>query len=322
MKNRIDDYNNTVYAILGFLNTYKHELKGIGSDLSLFQGRKLLIGEESVQEVTPDLGLSIGTEGLIGEVKYSFPNDDKHWQDDFDQLKKYERITHGWPTKDGKVNQFDIVLLVQQSRSRVVRDFYIEKVPAEKKITKPFAIIEFNRASQGKEYFHFRIEYGNVTNSEIQKKLYKGLYIPWDIFLTLYAKVKIYDVEPPMPLLLMYIYECVIDKVQEDGVFKRLTPKSSQQVDITVQDFTNRLQEVYSFKGLQTAKYSKHQPAFPKQEWIKRAFDVLAQIGEGSWMDKVNGSFAYKLSQRGDDILKEYIEKTLGKDVVQVELFN
>ena len=187
-RNKIDDYLNTVYAIIGFLNTYKYEIEKIGKEIVVFQGRKLFLDKSLDNLVTPDLGLSISdSDGLVGEVKYSFPADKELWINTFRQIKKYESILRGWPTGTGDVKDFDIVLLVQQSRSRSVVDYYLTKLKEEEKIKKTFAILEFNRSSQGKEYFHFRIEYGTLSNSIINEKLSNGLYIPFEIYLNQYS---------------------------------------------------------------------------------------------------------------------------------------
>ena len=322
VKNRIDDYNNTVYAIIGFLNTYKFELGQNGKDISLFQGRKLFLDKELKNFVTPDLGLLLGkNDGLVGEVKYSFPENQKFWKDDFEQLKKYEGIQFGWPNEQGKVNQFDIVLLVQQNRSRAIKDYYTGTVDNQIKLTRPFAIIEFNRASQGKEYFHFRIEHGGLSNRAVHDKFYKGVYVPFEIFVSQYATIKICDVEPPLPQMLLHIYECIVDQLKNEDAYKKPTKKSIQKVTVNAQELTSTLNKIYSFKSLHSAKYSQHQPEFPKLEWVKKALNELYRINEGIWLDKGKGTFQYYLTRKEDSIIDHYIIKTLGASLSQPELF-
>lgn len=92
-REKIDNYNNTVFAIIGFLNTYIHELKSKGDLVVVFQGRKLRVSRDPDQFVTPDLGLTIGQEsGVIGEVKCTLDKNQNNWKDHFEQLKKYEII--------------------------------------------------------------------------------------------------------------------------------------------------------------------------------------------------------------------------------------
>lgn len=322
LKNKIDDYLNTVYAIIGFLNTYKFEMEKANKDIVLFQGRKLWLDESNGNFVTPDFGLSINEiSGLVGEVKYSFPSDKKLWIDTFTQIKKYDQIISGWPTSSGNVSEFDIVLLVQQSRSRSVIDYYLKKLPAKDKVNKTFAILEFNRASQGKEYFHFRIEHGTLSDKQVSKKFMEGLYVPYDIYITKYSTIKLYDTEPPLPLLLQLIYDCVIDQLKGEGKFKKMTKKTKQLVTINSHHLTKTLKEVYSFKRLQSEIHLNGQPEFPKHEWIKNALDKIFEMGEGNWLDKSTGSFSYILTQKDGNILDYYIKKSIGLGAAQTELF-
>ena len=322
LKNKIDDYLNTVYAIIGFLNTYKFEMEKHNKDIIIFQGRKLWLDKTNENFVTPDFGLTLNeVNGLVGEVKYSFPSDKKLWVDTFTQIKKYEQIVTGWPTSIGNISEFDIVLLVQQSRSRAVIDYYLKTLPEKHRINKTFAILEFNRASQGKEYFHFRIEHGTLTNKHVENKFRQGLYVPYEIYISKYSTIKIYDTEPPLPLLLQLIYDCVIDKLKGDGKFKKMTKKTKQIVVITSHELTKTLREVYSFKSFHSPTYQNGQPEFPKQEWIKNALDKLFEMGEGNWLDKSSGSFSYVLTQKDGNILDHYIKRSIGLSAAQTELF-
>jgi hypothetical protein len=321
-RNRIDEYLSTVYAIIGFLNVYKFQIERSHGKVVLFQGRRLFLNELRDDFVTPDLGLITSERvGLIGEVKYSFPKDQNLWIDDFKQVKGYDTIVDGWPTVDGKVDSYDIILLVHQSRSRTVKDYYVDSVPDDEKVGRTFAIIEFNRSSQGKEYFHFRIEYGKLTHVGLNEQLYKGLELPFNVYLNLYSTIKIYDVEPPIPHLLHLIYECVIDKISGEGTFKKMTKKSKNNVNISLIDITHRLREVYSFKKLQSNKFANGQPEFPKQDWVRRAFDKLVEIEEGTWIDRNAGEFSYYLSQKESSIIDHYIIKCNSNHVSQPELF-
>jgi hypothetical protein len=321
-RNRIDEYMNTIYAIVGFLNIYKYELSQENEEIIAFQGRKLYNDETKSKFITPDLGLVMSTGlGVIGEVKYSFPNNQEYWKTTFAQLKKYDSIISGWPTNDGTLKDYEVILLVHYTRSREVIKFYIDQIPEAEKVNKIFAIIEFSRVSQGQEYFNFRLEHGDISLSSVKEKLTKGLALPMEVYLASYAKIKINDVEPPLPLLLHLCYECAIDKTIGEGTFKKLTKKSKLQVNITLAEMTQRLREVYSFKTLQSKQFSNGQPEFPKTDWVRKAFNKLSEIGEGAWSDDKSGQFTYLLSQKEGDILTHYIQECSIEQFVQPELF-
>lgn len=321
-RNRIDEYLNTLYAIIGFLNTYKFEIQKNQGDIAVFQGRKLFTDADRKNYVTPDLGLVMSTGfSVVGEVKYSFPSNQEFWKSTFEQLKKYDSITTGWPNDSGEVSSYDIVLLVHQSRSRAVVKYYIDQLSPEEKISKVFAVVEFNRSSQGQEYFHFRLEHGTLSYEPVNNKLYTGLLIPMTMYVSDYATIKINDVEPPMPLLLHLCYECIIDKLTGEGKYKKLTKKTKIEVIITLPELTQRLREVYSFKSLQSKKFDSGQPEFPKSEWVRKALDKLSAIGEGKWTDLTSKQFTYILTQKNVDILSHYIQQCSVEQFVQPDLF-
>ena len=322
IKNRNDEYLNTIYAIIGFLNTYKYELDSNGDNLFVFQGRKLFTDEKKENFVTPDLGLVISEKsGLVGEVKYSFPLDQTHWKEIFEQLYKYSIINNGWPTSTGQVENYDVVLLVHQSRSRKVVDYYLKSLPDNLKINKAFAIIEFNRSSQGKEYFHFRIEHGSLSSQKIQDRIYNGLEVPFEVYVTHYSKVKICDVEPHMSFMLYLIYECILDKSKGDGTFKKLTKKAKIPIETSIVEITHILREAYSFKSLQSNKYGDGQPEFPKQDWVRSAIEKLIELAEAFWKDKTKGEFVYYLTPKEGDILEYYILKCVEDLAKQTSMF-
>lgn len=322
IKNKNDEYLNTVYAIIGFLNTYIFELSNSEDKVKIFQGRKLFLDKDKNKYVTPDLGLVHSTSyGLVGEVKYSFPADQSHWEEIFKQLHKYSFIISGWPTETENVSDYDIVLLVHNMRSRKVIDYYINSLKKEYKPKKNFAIVEFTRSSQGKEFFFFRLEYGKIKPDLIHKKLHEGVSVPMEIYVGKYSKVKIYDSEPPISFLLHLIYECMLDKAVAEGTYKKLTKKSKILVSTSVNEITNILREVYSFKSLQSSEYQKGQPESPKIEWTKRAIDKLIEMGEANWEEKTNGTLTYILTAKEGNVLDYYITKTL-QSVVQQELFS
>lgn len=213
-------------------------------------------------------------------------------------------------------------MLVEHSRSRAIRDYYENNLDDNFKISKPFVIIEFNRSSQQKEFFFFRIEYGELSNRQVHKKLYEGINVAMDIFVAQYSKIKIYDVEPEMPVLLHLINECVVDKQIKEGKYRKLTRRTVQPVEISLYEITESLKEVYSFKSLHNAKYSINQPEFPKTDWIRKAFDKLTDLSEGNWIDKAAGRFNYLLSQKDGNILDHYIFRLYGDIAVQSKLFD
>ena len=85
----IDDYQDSVFAIIGFANFYRYDddTKTIRDDVLVFQGRRLTpspakaINSDGnpVEFVTPDVGILLpANTGVLAEVKKSFPADEQH----------------------------------------------------------------------------------------------------------------------------------------------------------------------------------------------------------------------------------------------------
>lgn len=96
-ENRIDNYEQTIQAIVGFINFFRYdtEKKEMRREVIVFQGRRFSpstgksITEkgENVDYVTPDIGILLPTKnGVIGEVKRSFPSDQNLWHKTFKQI--------------------------------------------------------------------------------------------------------------------------------------------------------------------------------------------------------------------------------------------
>jgi hypothetical protein len=179
----IDDYNDTIHAIIGFVNLYliddtyqqRPQVKG-------FQGRHLMplsteeqpIESKVDHHVSPDLGVVIeDKKGILGEVQKNFPKDDiERGIKVFIQLKGYDQELIGWPVASKKVESHEIVLLVHLTTSAYAKDFYQEKLPTRGIVFKhPFSIVEFGRFEQMEEFFLLRAVLGDPTEIGGEKKL-------------------------------------------------------------------------------------------------------------------------------------------------------
>ena len=95
----IDNYKDSVSAIIGFMNFYRYNdaAQEIDNNVLVFQGRRL---EPSMQRdiepngatyVTPDIGILLPAKnGVLAEVKKSFPKEQVHWIKTFKQLMSYD----------------------------------------------------------------------------------------------------------------------------------------------------------------------------------------------------------------------------------------
>lgn len=319
IRDEIDNYKDSIYAIVGLMNFYAYnsDSRKMVEEVKLFQGRKLESengpgGKGKKPEfVTPDIGvLDENNRGVLGEVKCSFPKSQDHWMDDFEQLMSYDQSLSGWPSPDKKVLSHDIILLLHHSRGQAVERFYLERNGKEINFSRPFSIIEFNRSDQRKAYIFFRIKNGAVTNPRVQKQLQDGVPVPMNVFIEKYSKLKIYDCEPPLPYLLEIIWSNVIVPVaSEDSRFLRLRKKQKFELEFDVDGIVAELTNGYSFNQLNAD--GDGQPQMPKKEWVLRAISTLVNSGEARWIqtnEKVLIDF-----RKFDDILEHFISICVSK---------
>lgn len=317
IENKIDNYNQTIIAIVGFMNFYRYDSKQ--TPVVLFQGRKLQPSQNKNSEyVTPDIGILLPNNlGVLGEVKHSFPRDKNLWSDVITQLLKYDDNLIGWPKEDGIVQNHDVVLLTQQARARAVGNYFREKINiGEISFKRPFIIVEYNLTSERQDYFFFRIEEGALTDEDVNAKLQEGVPVPMIKLLQHCAAVKLYDDMPELPYLmhLIWVY-VVLDKASELEQFKNLAKNQKLDVVLTVDEIVDTLRNGYSFRLL-NSENSDRQPSIPKKAWVKEACQKFVLWGEAKWNDDLKSSLTFRCHKKYDDTLKHFIQMYVGEGAV------
>ena len=294
--NEIDDYTDSVYAILGFCNLWSYD-KQTGTNkpnVKVFQGRRLtpptsLNLTETTTAVTPDLGIVVDDkDAILGEIKKNFPKDDSNdrQKEIFEQLKQYDQQLSGWPTPTEAVNSHELTLLVHQMTSAYANDYFsIHKQAIN--FNRPFCIVSFNRVDQGDHYFFFQLVSGNPGCSMKinEPRLHYGIPIPMHALLIAYSKSKIYDAMPPLAYLLNLIWENVFTPIAaENPKFQQLKTNSKLDIQVKVDAIVKVLQDSFSFQCWHKG-YPDRQPLIPKREWIEKACQFFVDSQVGGWLD-------------------------------------
>jgi hypothetical protein len=303
------------------------------NEVLVFQGRTLTPSEakskneagEPVPFVTPDLGILLPNgKGVLGEVKRSFPLDTQFWVDDFKQLVAYDDDLTGWPNDSQKVAAHDIVLLLHQSRAVKVNKYFAENNTKGIQFARPFSIVEFNRSSQGKEYFFFRNVTGNVSDQNLAARLEEGINVPMEIYLIQYSTVKLYDSTPPLPYLLELIWTHVVAvKVTNTPGYKIPAKKQKIKIELALDEISERLEKNFSFHGLQQGHADARQPRVLKDAAIQQACAALVKFGDAEWTDTTKTKLTVNFVKR-EDVL-DYFIKCCAKEPTdrgQMDLFN
>jgi hypothetical protein len=291
----IDDYIQTIHAMVGFMNFYLYDkaTKQNRTNVKLFQGGRLEPSEKKnnnsdnnkVHFVTPDIGIFISPDnGVVGEVKKSFPKDQTFWMETFRQLMNYDDDLMGWPSESKKVKDHDIVLLLHQTRAMAVLEFFGKKNGSEIKFQRPFVVVQFNRSDERKPFFFFQKLHGNLTEPDVNKELGNGVAVPMDIFVGIYSMVKLCDAPPPLPYLLELIWtHVVLDAVSDKPQFQTLRRNQKLEVTLEIDNIVVALSDGFSFKRL--CDGMDRQPKSPKTEWVIEACEKLVEIDEAEWVD-------------------------------------
>jgi hypothetical protein len=327
----IDNYSDSIFAIVGFMNFYRYndDSREIRDDVLVFQGRHFTPSKptkgngEDIAYVTPDLGVLLPTNhGVLAEVKRSFPKDQNFWMGDFEQLMAYDDDLTGWPNKTQKVRSHDIVLLLHQSRAIAVKDYH-EQNKAKIKFSRPFCIVEFNRDSEGQEFFFFRTVAGVVSQKGLAERLRLGIPVPMSIYLIQYSTIKLYDAAPPLPYLLELIWTHIVAfKVSNASDYKMPAKNQKVKVEVTTNEICERLETNFSFHGLQQNHADGRQPKVVEKTWVREACAALVKFGDANWSDNSMTALIVNFVKREnvlDYFVKQYAREPKKDD--QMELF-
>jgi hypothetical protein len=292
----VDDYTDTIHAIIGFVNLYLLDDKTFQPrpQVKGFQGRHLspLPTEEQTggpgveKYVSPDLGIVIeDSRGILGEVKKNFPKEVERAQKEFVQLKGYDLNLTGWPTVSERVESHEVVLLVHLTTSAYAKEFYEEHLPQTGIVfERPFSIVEFGRQEQVQHYFFLKTVLGQLTEIGGEKKLKYGVSVPMRVLLHEYAKTLLYDARPPLPYLAEIIWRHVCTPIaSENPKFEHLRENQKIEVALAIEGIVERLNEGFSF-SFWHSQYPERQPRIPRTEWVKQACQFLVESGEAEWV--------------------------------------
>lgn len=294
IKIEIDDYNDTIHAILGFVNLYlldnNYQPK---PDIKAFQGRRMIPSGSTFQAsdsnktyVTPDLGILLSDEsGILGEVKKNIPKDDPDRANKiFTQLKKYDQTLLGWPIEGEMINNHELVLLVHINSSAYAIE-YFERLQESKTIEYqyPVSIVEFGRIGQAEEQFFLRTRSGNPPGHAGSTTLQYGVNVPMRVFITEYAKTKLYDSQPPIPYLAEILWSHVFTSIaSDDPKFQSLRKNQKIEIVLSLDDIIETLNDGFSFRFWHVS-HPDRQPKIPQRNWVDDTCQFLVNSGEAEW---------------------------------------
>jgi hypothetical protein len=291
-KVKINDYTDTIFAIIGFAHLYLFDMATFKSrpEVKAFQGRRLIAYEDQSKkrdngkDVTPDFGIVIDNKlGILGEVKKNFPKDTDRALKEFKQLKQYDQSLIGWNTPKQIIQNQEIILLVHYTTSTYAVDFYNNEFNKNlSNFSVPFSVVEFSQINMAQEFLSFRTCLGSPTELG-SLGLRSGVRIPMIILTTEYSTIKLYDAEPPTPYLAELIWiHVVLPRASNSSSFSVLKKNQRILVPMEINDIEDELCKGFCFSSWHKGKTDR-QPKIPKTDWVKEACRFMVASGDAEW---------------------------------------
>jgi hypothetical protein len=314
---KVNDYKQTVNAILAFAAFVVHDGKSKRPNSQFGFGRRMTTSPDNSispnSDITPDLTAQNSNKyGIVAEAKKALDQTQDNWKSHVERLRKYDDELAGWWTDDKKIPKSNSVMLIHQSRGRAFSG-YLESCrnKASDSVGLNTCVVEFNESRETEPYYFFRLEFGDISDKELNSTLHEGIPVPLDRVRMSFSNIQYYDAKPPMPLLLERLWTDVFPS-KMDGVEYDDKTKSFP-IKVAVSDVTNELQKAY---GSQALSQDNRSGEFPTQKWIREAFDQLVSYkiaSPGTEEGEYIIYFKYFKSRR-DDVLNRFILYELEKD--------
>jgi hypothetical protein len=306
-RDKVNDYRQTVNAILGFAALVVHDRKANRPNSCFGFGRRMTTSPHNPSpssEIAPDLVVQKSNKyGIVAEAKKSLNQNQADWIDHIEQLRKYDDDIDGWWTTDEKISQSDAIMLIHHSRSRAFVGFMESrknKIPDS--VGPNTSVVEFSESPEGEVYYFYRLEYGNLNDTELNKALYNGVPVPLERVKKSFSNIQYYDSPPPLPLLLMRLWTDYFPSKLDEGEYDEKT--KSTKIKIAVSDATDELQKAFGSQALHKDKRSSE---FPAQKWIREAFDKLAEY-KLAVRGSSNGEYITHFKWFRGDVLERFVK--------------
>jgi len=318
----VDNYEQAVNACLTFIHIYRWDDAKNRPDNEVLHciGKLYTPGD-----VTPDITLQLSTiRGLVVELKRSFPQNSEikdYWKDNFDELKKYDVQLVGWETPNKKVNQQELILIVDQKFTRKIIDYIEKNKIFFTDFSKNFCLVQYSPASGLAPGVFIRAEYGKIDDfkTKTTKSLSEGITVKLIHLLTTgLSQTKFLDYKPPIIYLMSTLWDHVFNTLPTAEDWRSYnTENSRKHILLTVT--SSKLREFLSRNFA-----DKNSSRGLKEEWIKEALENFVKLKLAE-RGKITGEYIIKyrkkIADEHDDANKHHVfAELLYKSGVQVPL--
>jgi|SRR3989338_1861240 len=272
-----DNYEQSLNATLALLHLYKFDdsSKSIDSSIKAWFGKKM-----KPSDVTPDLLIQLNSErGVIGELKRSFPKNNKEgkdlWEEEFKQLKEYDKDLEGWETESKKIKGQDLILLTSQKLGVSVSDYIDGKNLSFNSFSKNFSVWQFNPTAGIKQAVFLQKIKGEITDFKnvTNQRMRSGVPIALEYILSSgLSKVKFIDYKPNVVYLMSILWDFVFSTLPTEEDWRNTRESKGGklvEIPIKIEEIATILNKNFTLDG---------QNGIIKNDWIKEALENLVKL--------------------------------------------
>lgn len=232
-----------------------------------------------LRKVTPDMvAQKSASQGVVIELKASLPADAAQKRAQIVSVLKYDDVLTGWC--DGQPVH-DLVLLIDHGNSETGKDELLAAIAAgEFQCDRPFALVYFvhtNRADA--TWISLHLIHGNLSDAGKTATLRTICHISPEHIESnpKFGRVRLYDANPPLPLLMQRLYEAINSNVTDEESL-RLRTEGTITKPLSLAQMKDLLCDYCCPK-----QTDPRVPNLPETKWLKKAIEKWVAIG---WAEK------------------------------------
>ena len=288
-----DAYYSTVHVSVGLKDMF-----GGGGPCTL-KVNEPKMARASSAPVCPDAIFQCDgdSKGIVCEIKSSIPaNDGLAIRDIGDQIDRYSEIETGWKTKNGRIAEHSILLLVNRDDVERLRRLLAGRRrpaagagPGVKICLADWAQTTAPQPN-AEEIILIRHHWGSTGCQYVDERLHDDITISLDATIDRYENRKFVKADPPPLYMIVMLYHDIFPTIAADG----------GDIEVSLEELTEKLTQYYaSWSGIE------NEQSQIRRRWVKRALDMLYKIGLAK---KLRGDSRYRIkSALRQKNLKEFI---------------
>jgi hypothetical protein len=302
-----DRYYQTVLLTIGF----KKHLETKATDCRFISAEPCFRNSYGA-EIRPDMVLQHdGKQGVLCEVKTSFPFRDEHLLNTLRQLEKYSQPVIGWETQDRMVDYHDIALFCHAfDFDRVFEKLKQWIDDGTLKVSNNLCLCEWMMGinpKTAKEELLIRLRNGKTTCEELNLILKKNINIDIQQLVVEVEKCKFTRKEPPVEYTMVQLWMHIFSEINN----------KPEDFDVSTDELLSVVYDYYIPWSNIGGEYSQ-----VRESWIKKAMQGFCDIGLADEIHDVDKANTYKIlkSRSVPKNIQEYIIERLCVKAVDAKI--